>query len=390
MSQKLIEIAKVFQTPLRLNAKAGDKILIMTDTQMDPLLWQGLATAASCLDMEPVVTIMTPRAHHAANPASPVMHAAMDPEVDLVVYLTSTAMAHATITEDLVDAKKKFILMEELTVDMLKPGGPAWADYEAMDRLGQKIAKVYTQGDTVRVTCPNGTDLTVSIKGRPGRSIAGMPLALHPGKGGGCAFPDGEAHVCPVEGTGEGRVVFDLTAHSVGALKEPIILTVEKGMVTKIEGGYQAQTWRSILRQGERPQQLQLSGRGLDRPQQERGADGFDAHGQEDVRHFAHRRGRHGGPGGHLPRQAAARGRDPPSRDFGRRPAAHQGWADPAGRLSVNPPLHGRRQGVRNDATRGQGDFPCVTAMNRSAAPGKAGSRCRPRAARPAPGPGPT
>ena len=247
MSQKLIEIAKVFQTPLRLNAKAGDTILIMTDTQMDPLLWQGLATAANGLDMEPVVTIMTPRAHHAANPASPAMQAALDPKVDLVVYLTSTAMAHAKITEDLVDAGKKFILMEELTVDMLKPGGPAWADYEAMNRLGLKIAEVYSKGKTVRVTCPNGTDLTVDITGRPGRSIAGMPLALHPGKGGGCAFPDGEAHVCPVEGTGEGRVVFDLTAHSVGALKEPMILTVAKGMVTKIEGGYQAQIWRQLL-----------------------------------------------------------------------------------------------------------------------------------------------
>lgn len=247
MSQKLIELAKVFQTPLKLNAQAGDTVLIMTDTQMDPLLWQGLATAASCLDMEPVVTVMTPRAHHAANPASPARMAALDPEVDLVVYLTSTAMAHAKITEDLVEQGKKFILMEELTVDMLKPGGPAWADYEAMNRLGLKIAQVYTQGETVRVTCPNGTDLSASIKGRPGRSIAGMPLALHPGKGGGCAFPDGEAHVCPVEGTGEGRVVFDLTAHSVGALKEPIILTIEKGMVTKIEGGHQAQIWRQIL-----------------------------------------------------------------------------------------------------------------------------------------------
>lgn len=247
MSQKMIEIAKVFQTPLKLNAKAGDKILIMTDTGMDPLLWQGLATACACLDMEPVVTIMTPRAHHAANPATPAMCAALDPEVDLVIYLTSTAMAHAKITEDLVEAGKKFILMEELTVAMLAPGGPAWADYEAMNRLGQKIAKVYTEGRTVRVTCPNGTDLTVSIEGRPGRSIAGMPLALHPGKGGGCAFPDGEAHVCPVEGTGEGRVVFDLTAHSVGLLKEPMILTIEKGMVTKVEGGPQADIWRSIL-----------------------------------------------------------------------------------------------------------------------------------------------
>ncbi len=253
MSQQLIEIAKVFQTPLRLNAKAGDTILIMTDTQMDPLLWQGLATAANCLDMEPVVTVMKPRAHHAANPATPAHRAALDPEVDLVVYLTSTAMAHATITEDLVEAGKKFILMEELTVEMLKPGGPAWADYEAMNRLGQKIAKIYTEGRRVHVSCPNGTDLTVDIDGRPGRSIAGMPLALHPGKGGGCAFPDGEAHVCPVEGTGEGRVVFDLTAHSVGALKEPIILTVERGMVTKIEGGHQAQIWRRILERAEDP-----------------------------------------------------------------------------------------------------------------------------------------
>lgn len=253
MSQKLIELVKVFQTPLKLNAKAGDKLLIITDTQMDPLLWQGLAAAANGLDMEPVVTVMTPRAHHAANPASPIVYAARDPEVDLVIYLTSTAMAHARITDDLVEANKKFILMEELTVAMLAPGGPAWADYEAMNRLGQKIAKVYTEGREVRVTCPNGTDLTVNIEGRPGRSIAGMPLSLHPGKGGGCAFPDGEAHVCPVEGTGEGRVVFDLTAHSVGLLKEPIILTVKKGMVTDIEGGPQAQAWRNILEKANDP-----------------------------------------------------------------------------------------------------------------------------------------
>lgn len=253
MSQKLIEIARAFQNSLRLNAKAGDKILIMTDTTMDPLLWQGLATAANCLDMEPVVTIMTPRAHHAADPARAARAAALDPAVDLVCYLTSTAMAHARITDDLVEANKKFILMEELTVDMLKQGGPAWADYPAMDILGQKIAQAYTEADTIRVTCPNGTDLTASIKGRPGRSIAGMPLRLHPGKGGGCAFPDGEAHVCPVEGTGEGRVVFDLTAHNVGSLKEHLILTVEKGMVTRIEGGPQAQIWRSILEKADDP-----------------------------------------------------------------------------------------------------------------------------------------
>jgi 2,5-dihydroxypyridine 5,6-dioxygenase len=253
MSEKMIDITAVFRTPLMLNAKAGARILIITDTAMDPLLWQALAAAAATLDMEPSVAIMQPREHHAMDPTSPICRAALDPAVDLCIYLTSTAMAHAPLTEELVRAGKFFILMEELTVAMLARGGPAWADYAAIHALGLKIAKVFTEGRQVRVTCPNGTDLTASIEGRVGRSIAGIPIALRPGGGGGGAFPDGEAHVCPVEGTGNGRVVFDLTAHSVGALQEPIMLTVEKGFVTAIEGGHQARRWEDILRRADDP-----------------------------------------------------------------------------------------------------------------------------------------
>ena len=247
MSIDINDIAKVLRTPLELNAKAGDKILIITDTKMDPALWQGLSIAAGQLGMEPIIAIMTPRAAHATDPVSPICQAAVDPEVDLCIYLTSTALAHAPITEQLLQKGKRFILMEELTPEMLAPDGPAGADYRAIDVLGQKIAKMLTDGSRIEVTCPNGTSLTASIQGRVGRSVAGMPLKMRPSGGGGCAFPDGEAHVCPVEGTGEGAVVFDLTAHSVGAIREPIRLTVEKGMVTRIEGGREAGIWRDIL-----------------------------------------------------------------------------------------------------------------------------------------------
>ena len=34
------DIAKVLQTPLRLNAKAGDKIYIITDTAMEEVVWK--------------------------------------------------------------------------------------------------------------------------------------------------------------------------------------------------------------------------------------------------------------------------------------------------------------------------------------------------------------
>jgi leucyl aminopeptidase (aminopeptidase T) len=241
------EIRQVFHTPLKLNAHAGDRIMVMTDTGMDPILWQALSDAARDLNMEPIVTIMEPRETHATNPDPAVHRAALDPSLALRIYLTSTAMAHAPITNELVNLNQRFILMEELTPEMLDPTGPAGADYAAMNELGMRIASVFSNGESVHVTSPGGTNLTARITGRPGRSIAGMPVRLRPNGGGGCAFPDGEAHICPVEGTGEGIVVFDLTAHSVGRIEQPLKLIVEGGMVRAIEGGREAQIWRDIL-----------------------------------------------------------------------------------------------------------------------------------------------
>src|SRR5688572_23793141 len=88
MTIDLATITKVFQTPLTLNAKAGNTILVITDTRMEPVLWQGLSDAARTLGMEPVVTIMPPRETHATDPVSAIRAAAFDDSVDLCIYLT--------------------------------------------------------------------------------------------------------------------------------------------------------------------------------------------------------------------------------------------------------------------------------------------------------------
>jgi leucyl aminopeptidase (aminopeptidase T) len=239
-------LISVLRTPLELNnIGPGKKVMILTDTRMDPILWQALQAATDMLGAEPMVTIMNKRETHSTNPLQPVMAAAFDAETDLCIYLTSTAMAHAKFNDEMQNRGKSIVLMEELTAAMLEPGGPGTADYRALNRLGHHIADIFTAGETVQLTCPNGTDLKAGIRGRLGRSIAGFPFPM--GAGTGCAFPDGEAHVCPEEGTGEGRIVFDLTAHSTGLLEEPIVLTVEKGFVTNIEGGRGAQIWRDLL-----------------------------------------------------------------------------------------------------------------------------------------------
>jgi leucyl aminopeptidase (aminopeptidase T) len=247
MNTKMIEILKALRVPLELNTKPGDKVLFITDTRIEQEIWSGMAAAANELGLEPTIAIMTPRISHGYDPTTPIMAAALDPELSLVIYLTSTAMAHSTLSEELIKQGKKFILMEEVTSDMLLQGGPAYADYVTMGEMGDKVADIFTNGSHIRVQSDLGTDLTAIIEGRPGRNVAGKVVAMSTTGGGGCAFPDGEVHVCPIEGTGEGIIVFDTTAHSVGLLKEPIRLTVEKGMVTKIEGGIEAEKWRQIF-----------------------------------------------------------------------------------------------------------------------------------------------
>ena len=81
MSYNLDDIAKVMQTPLKLNTKAGDKIFVITDTKMDPVLWQGFSKAAKDMGREVAVGIMEPRVTHSSNPMSAIHRAALDPSL---------------------------------------------------------------------------------------------------------------------------------------------------------------------------------------------------------------------------------------------------------------------------------------------------------------------
>ena len=71
-SIKFVELMKYCRTPFELNAKAGDKVLIVTDTSQEELTWQALAAAATEKGCEVTVGIMTPRIRHHAEPTVPI------------------------------------------------------------------------------------------------------------------------------------------------------------------------------------------------------------------------------------------------------------------------------------------------------------------------------
>ena len=97
--------------------------------------------------------------------------------------------------------------------------------------------------DLIRVTAPNGTDISMSIKGR--KTIPSKGLFHNKGESGN--LPTGEAFAAPIEGKSEGVFVADGSFAGIGVLKTPIKVKVEKGLATEITGGEEANKLINML-----------------------------------------------------------------------------------------------------------------------------------------------
>ena len=122
-------------------------------------------------------------------------------------------------------------------------GGEVWFQGENLltkseREMRDRVAELLSKARRVRVTGPAGTDVEFSVEGRRGNShpcIVDRPGVF-------TGIPNIEANISPVEGTAEGMIVFDASIPNLrsGTLAESVRLTVEKGVVVKIEGGRDA------------------------------------------------------------------------------------------------------------------------------------------------------
>ncbi len=111
------------------------------------------------------------------------------------------------------------------------------ADYKKIAALTNKLKKRFEKTKEVRVTAPNGTDITMDITGRT--AIASKGLFHKKGESGN--LPTGETFAAPVEGKSNGVFVVDGSMSGIGVMgKEKIKIEVENGYATKITGGSKA------------------------------------------------------------------------------------------------------------------------------------------------------
>jgi aminopeptidase len=258
---RLISMLKSFEYPFR-NVQSGDKFLILTDDQMDPLIWQAMMGALHSKGAEVCMCLYPKREYHCADPSPLAIGAAK--EADVVIALTTTALNSGTPglrsirSEGGAKGKTPIWLWEEINQDILIEGGGSCteADVIEMCDIQRRLGEVFDAGTSVTVKTASGTDLTADITGYPEGALArrwgAIPFerdkqtgrfGVSPG-----TWPFGEFHVEPLQGTANGVVVWDRTGqYPAGNWHEPVRLEIQKGKVVDISGGHEAAQIRRYL-----------------------------------------------------------------------------------------------------------------------------------------------
>lgn len=246
--------------PFVRNVKAGARVLVLSDTSHDARVWQVVQSTCSELGADVTVALFERRPADYYDPPAAVCESMMSSDVNVLV--ASTGMLHSPANFRAMEAGIPAICLDGgMTLEWLQSG----AITDDMTQIA--VRKHYVARDIFgagakecRVTSRYGTDFTYRVDDRifvpplPGPSFDPYRIINFDKdenrKGGNLyyyLFPTGEFNVAPIEGSANGTLVIDLTMHHLGRLSSPIALTVERGRVTKIDGGADARILRDYL-----------------------------------------------------------------------------------------------------------------------------------------------
>jgi len=210
-----------------MGLKADETLLVLTDPKRRPIA-EDLVARARELGAESLLMEMSERETNGTEPP-PAVAAAMA-ACDLCIVPTTKSASHTAARKEANARGVRVATMPQITEDMLHR--TMAADYSEVRRRSRLLADALTAGDEVRITSPQGTDVTMSIEGREGIADDGDLTAA----GSFGNLPAGEGFIAPVEGSTRGTIAFDGSVWPVGLLDEPITVRIENGIATDFSG----------------------------------------------------------------------------------------------------------------------------------------------------------
>jgi len=221
-----------------MGAKPGERVLVVTDGRLRTIGY-ALHEASIGLGLDVLLVEMTPRSTNGEEPPAEV--AGLMTRFDVVLCPTSKSLTHTDSRRAASQAGARVATLpgvtEEIMVRCMN------ADYHEIAARTFGLCDLLQKTQTIRVTAPAGTDITMPIAGRQAHASSG----LFREKGQWGNLPTGEAYLAPLEGKSNGVVVVDGSMAGIGMMSEPLRIEVADGYATAISGGPEAQKLIELL-----------------------------------------------------------------------------------------------------------------------------------------------
>ena len=220
----------------------GQQVLVSVDSAGDMRAARATAGAVQAVGGIPTLVSYPTLPEPMREPPRPLAQAALGADVWFdfaVAYQLYSPAYHAALANGCV-----YVCLTGMDVDMLVRtiGRVPYAPLEEMARVLYRMSQA---ADTIRVTSAAGTDLRMRVDKR------GDPFWETEKRGGYAQMLGGQSGPMAHRESFQGTLVYDgaiWPPAEIGILRSPVRLTLERGVVTRIEGGADAVTYDRWLR----------------------------------------------------------------------------------------------------------------------------------------------
>ncbi len=209
-----------------MNLQPSESCLIVTDDKRKAIA-EALYTVAGEVSDDVSVIRYPPGEQHGTEPPEPVGTAMA--HADVVLAPTTKSLSHTNARSNATAAGARAATLPGITDGVFLMGLDA--DYERIATECENVLEQVADAEEIRVTSPQGTDITLSIGDREWLPDTG--IVHEPGDF--SNLPAGEVFVSPT--SGDGTIVVDGTIRPHGKLDDghTVTFTVEDGFVTDVD-----------------------------------------------------------------------------------------------------------------------------------------------------------
>ena len=208
-----------------LNLQSGESCAVVTDDRRLPI-GEALYEVARGITDDAVLLQYPPGPQHGAEPPAPVAGAMAAADVFLAP--TTKSLSHTRARGRASEGGTRGATLPGITEDVFVTG--LAADYDRIREECERMRELVSDAEEIRVTSPQGTDVTFEIGTREWLADTGIVHAA----GDFSNLPAGEVFVSPESATGTYVVDGTIRPHGLLDPGQEVRITVEDGYATEI------------------------------------------------------------------------------------------------------------------------------------------------------------